>query len=64
MEQHVQRSKEARYVWELNGSQWGWVVGEWMDIWGWMNMKNKAGEAELDHAGYDLLLIMEIMENH
>lgn len=28
-----------------------------------MNMKNKAGEAELDHAGYDLLFIMEIMEN-
>lgn len=21
MEQHVQRSNEARYVWELNGSQ-------------------------------------------
>lgn len=29
-----------------------------------MNIKNKAGEAELHHAGYDLLFIIKIMENH
>lgn len=27
-----------------------------------MNIKNKAGKAELDHAGYDLLFTMKIME--